>query len=593
MRRALRIAVVLALSLYGFAATLPDISIVWRPLGTFGLSTDLEGRVRDVAPDSSAAHAGIVPGDRVSGLTTIPVSEVWVVQPGVTRTVNVEHGGQLRTVTLVAQPTKLPAGGALTYPLGKLLGAFFIAAGMFLVLVRPGLATWGFFLYCVGANPFDGWYRLAAALSPGAYLGFSIADDFMNALGIVGLLVFALCFPKTQPWAWRERALRYLPAVLAFTVLLSLSTELSAWLAQPPPWFLAVYEVWFGLLFVATAAIFIDTYLRTHGQERERVAWASFGMILGMAGLAIADLYGAFDWSVFSSAGWLVRLTPLLVAAVPATLVYAAIRHRVFDFSLAVNRTLIYGALTSLVVVIFAILHSLAVRTVSANGFGLGVELGAAIAIGFSFNAMHARVSGFVDSVFFRARRKARQRLECAAEAVAFVSTASLVDDVLETEPRQALGLASAAVFRSDDSVAQASRPLEREHFVRRRAHGWAPVDCDRLDGDDMLVLLSRTQGKPLRLADIGWERKDVPSGAAAPEYAVPVLAGRRLTGVALYGSHRRGDELDSDEVAMISELAVAAGAAYERIEAQALRHAAGELHRLRRELAALKQWQP
>lgn len=570
MRSFGRIAIVVLLALYGFAAILPDVIILWRPLGTYGLTTDVEGTVRSVAPGSSAAAAGIERGDEVAGLSQAPVPEVWVPEPGLKRIITVTHDGREREVTLTAQATQLPTGGKIIYPLRKILGALFIVAGIFLVLVRPSPATWGFFLYCIGSNPFEGWYLLGAALPPRTYLTLSLIDDVLNAAGIVGLLTFALYFPRSNVAGWRAKAQRLIPLVFVFTAALNLAVDLSSWFSKLPQWFVNSEEIWFDLVFLATAALFIETYVRTRGEDRKRVAWTSFGMVVGMIGLAVADIYGLFTWSVFSSAGWLERISSMLVGAVPITIIYAAIRHRVLDFSLAVNRTLVYGLMTSLVVAVFAVMHSLAIRTLAGAKMGDIAELAAAIAIGFWLNAIHQRVAKFVDTAFFRQRYKARLRIERSAEALEIASSAAAVDRVVATDPDQALDLESSAVFRIDRDPRHAGPRAHR--FTRRQALGWEGATCRELSPEDLLVLHLEAQPEPVRIADIAWTHPNMPAGIAAPQFAVPILSRRRLIGIALYGAHKSGSDLDPDEVSIIATLTRAAGQAYDQIEADELR---------------------
>jgi hypothetical protein len=568
MRSFLRAAAVVLLALYGFATTLPDVAILWRPFGTFGLTTDVEGRVRSVAPSSPAAEAHIQPGDSITGLSAAPVTEVWVLRPGIKRVVTVTHAGAQRQVTLTAQPTRLPAGGSILYSLRKVLGVLFIVAGMFLVLVRGSPATWGFFLYCVGANPFEGWYLLGGAMPPKVYLACSILDDIMNAAGVVGLLTFALYFPRSTVTGWRARVQRFIPWLFALTAALNLAVDLSSWFAKPPQWFANAEEIWFDALFLVAAAFFVQTYASTRGVDRERVAWATFGMVVGMVGLASSDIFGLFTWSVFSSAGWFERLSLLLVGAVPVAIIYAAIRHRVLDFSLAVNRTLVYGALTSLVVAAFAILHSFVVRELANKNLGLVTELAAAIAIGFWLNAIHQRVATFVDRVFFRKRQLARQRIERVADAVEYAKSFGAVDEMVAGEPYRALELGSGAVF----GVERGPQEEGRQGLKRRRAFGWQDATFSRFDADDLLVLQLQAKQQSIRLADINWAPDGLPQGAAAPQFALPILSRHRLIGVALYGAHTSGSDLDPDEVAIISGLTRAAGLAYDRLEADELR---------------------
>src|SRR5579864_3433860 len=106
----LRASAVILLSLFGLLATLPGLMLVWHPVGTYGITSDAEGIVRAVDPESPAARAQIVPGDELIGPLRQPIGEVWVSAPGVKTTATVVHAGQIRQVTLTAQATRLAPG---------------------------------------------------------------------------------------------------------------------------------------------------------------------------------------------------------------------------------------------------------------------------------------------------------------------------------------------------------------------------------------------------------------------------------------------------------------------------------------------------
>jgi hypothetical protein len=66
--------------------------------------------------------------------------------------------------------------------------------------------------------------------------------------------------------------------------------------------------------------------------------------------------------------------------------------------------------------------------------------------------------------------------------------------------------------------------------------------------------------------------RPDLPRGDKEPVLAIPVLVRDRLIAIALYGSHINREALDPDEGASIDRLAGGAAAAYDHLEAEALR---------------------
>jgi hypothetical protein len=79
-------------------------------------------------------------------------------------------------------------------------------------------------------------------------------------------------------------------------------------------------------------------------------------------------------------------------------------------------------------------------------------------------------------------------------------------------------------------------------------------------------------------MRDLGHEVKDFPSGAATPTLAIPLIVCHQLEAVALYGPHRTGEDLDPDAERVLGYLTVAAAAAYDHIEASALRQRNEEL---------------
>jgi hypothetical protein len=135
------------------------------------------------------------------------------------------------------------------------------------------------------------------------------------------------------------------------------------------------------------------------------------------------------------------------------------------------------------------------------------------------------------------------------------------IDAALVDEPADALGLDAAAVYRGDDGA-----------FRRAHAIGWNAGDDGALGADDPLVLRLRTDLEAIDPEEVHWQRGDDRGTAHHLLYAVPVVSGRDVTAIALYGGHTTGEDLDPDERRILRKLALAAGAGYERIETAQLR---------------------
>jgi hypothetical protein len=83
-------------------------------------------------------------------------------------------------------------------------------------------------------------------------------------------------------------------------------------------------------------------------------------------------------------------------------------------------------------------------------------------------------------------------------------------------------------------------------------------------------------------MADVVWPSEDPANHAGDAVIAMPVLLRDELVAIVLYGPHRSGADIDPDEVAAVTQLVDRAGAAYDHIEARALRQQVESLIRER-----------
>jgi hypothetical protein len=106
------------------------------------------------------------------------------------------------------------------------------------------------------------------------------------------------------------------------------------------------------------------------------------------------------------------------------------------------------------------------------------------------------------------------------------------------------------------------------------------------LDERDRLLIFLAGERKSLRLSDVHWNAGDVPTGTAEPAVAVPIFLRHELGAILILGMHVTGEDLDTDEIRLIEECAIAAGAAYDHLEADALR---GKTEELQRTIASMR----
>jgi GAF domain-containing protein len=104
------------------------------------------------------------------------------------------------------------------------------------------------------------------------------------------------------------------------------------------------------------------------------------------------------------------------------------------------------------------------------------------------------------------------------------------------------------------------------------------PSPPARVTDAQSLCAYLMAERKALALRKHFWDATQLRCAGVEPSIAVPVFSHDDLTAIAFFAPHRSGTEFDSDELALIDRLADAAGAAYDRLEANALREQLGRL---------------
>lgn len=573
-RSVLRAVVVLTLGIVCAGLCCVALVRLASPFGTLGYQTDSDGIVEAVNAPSPFAAGAIRPGDRIVASATAPqyridvigITVVW--EPGQRVTVARARDGIIKPLTIVAAPFVL-SGPARVLDVATLIAALlFIAIGAWLVLQRPSLMTWGFFIYCLTAEP-AGWLAAHALPNPFGSI-VAVLDIADGATGTVGLLVFALLFLSPPPLGWRRAALRGMPWLLASLLAFALFSYYRTYVigGAPADLLARVSVATYGVLSVLVFAIFVETYFRSQGTDRQRIRWVIVGF-----GTSLAATF--FFGLILRSAqvpDWLLFLEPLLSLIAPLTVTYAVIRHRVIDVSFVVSRALVYGALTALLVGLFTALDWFFTDWLKLTRLGIAAEIGAALLVGFWVNSLHRRVDWFIDATFFRQRHAAELALTRIAAALPFAATVQAIGECLVFEPARWMMLASAAIFRRG----------EGESYQRETSLGWGPDTAAQLgESDERLLMLLRSSSNPLSLYDHPSRESGLPMGPAHPVLALPILVRRELVAVVFYGAHVHGEPLDPDEVKAIGALAAGAAAAYDHLESESMRRRVEQLEGL------------
>ncbi len=555
-----RIVLVALISIISIGLWSPDIMrFLGHPLGTTGFTVDSTGAVTSVDRGSPAERAGIRPGQRIDFAATPLSSRILIVNTILQNLQPVQRfpvtvvGERGRFTTLVSTEPE-PAADLATMLPRMAFSLILLAAGIALVMLRPGKATWAFFIFAA-FNPGQpiNWviwfgppvYQIAMTVLTGP--SFAI----LSLMAAVIFALYLLVEPPIHRWRLITEASAYVVG-LTVALLSSWSIVATTYFGAPAPNFNGIVLALELSATIAPIVLLFATYASSDAPTRERVRW----VILGFSVNALDFVYYFVSQTVtaISPPYWLwSALAGLDSVVVTITVLYAVLKHHVIDVNVAISRALVYTILSALLVGIFALVDLLFSRMLSVRSAGLMVDVGLALVLGFTFNSIHSRVDRFVDRVLFRVRHAAEEHMKTVIRGLPFAVSQNQVDRLLIEEPVRSFTLTGAELLASS----------EDSPFECRSAFGAPFPGLSVIAREDSLPVYLQGERCALRLNKHGWDTHAI---------AIPVFSHGDLIAIAIYGLHENGTDLDNEEIELFQELAVAGGNAYDRLEAQYLR---------------------
>jgi hypothetical protein len=599
-----RLALIL-LTVWGLAMVLPSFYRLVYPLASFGLAADNDGVVVDITGPfdddkglSPAEVAGVVVGDRLdlrqmncwnpgssvcASLTAVLGGSGGLQDTLPGREIDLALRQRLgepgRVVHLRAELAPLDLTGRLVLLADTVVGILATLAAAWLVWVRPGSVTWGFFFYFFWFNPGQTYTYYAILQSwPLLLIMAQAMEALATGAAFAGLLVFALHFPTSEPDPRWRRSKRLVPWVGAFIALQRLLTGANLFGVPTEP----IADAGYICGFAIDVAVLVLLFVRRrslHPRNEQRMNWVIAGCAIGLPSFMFAEVCETTGWL---QAAWgkapseTVLGLVYLVQGVLAYFVWTAVRRqRVISVAIPLRHGTVTTILTLALAVPVVFLHERIHEIGEAFHLPDWVwPLVVAPAVLMALQRVHEIAVELVDHAFNQAYHHASRGLEQAGRTVFAASSMSAIDQNLAEGPARWLRLTSAAVFRD---VGGAFRRTDL-------AVGWGDADLQQLQPDlDAPVLDCLASREPTRLAPQGWRRGLSLSEDQAPCLAVPVFGWTgQAKAIALFGPHATGSDVTSDECEMLHALALQAGRGYERIEVEMMRR---ELRDLRSRL--------
>jgi hypothetical protein len=313
----------------------------------------------------------------------------------------------------------------------SLLGAFgaFVAVGSLIVARRPGNSL-GWAFAAVGLLAVTGelaaeyaWYSYVRLSTP---LPGAIAAAWYANWSWFPALFLAVWFPlmffptgRLLSARWRPVAWVGVAGIVALTLLGMLDPSLGVphnrsltnpigIAGLPEAEDSSTGAALFSVLLLSVVAALIQLVFRfrhSRGEERQQLKWFTYAgavMVLSfvaeeVTGLALPDF-------VFG----------LLIGLIPLSVGVAILRYRLYDIDLIINRTLVYGALTAVLALVYlggVVGVGGLVREVTGQQRNTLVVAVSTLAVAGLFRPARTRIQAFIDRRFYRSKYDAQQTI--------------------------------------------------------------------------------------------------------------------------------------------------------------------------------------
>ena len=233
--------------------------------------------------------------------------------------------------------------------------------------------------------------------------------------------------------------------------------------------------------------------------------------------------------------------------------VYAILRRRIFDFGLAVNRTLVFGIVGAILLGVFQIAHGIVSEFLHFDDKNRTVLLSAvlAVAVYLSFSQLKNVVEKIVDRVFFNDWAVSEDNSRCFVAEAKHATDAGALSRLLVAAIDRFTHGAGCALFRgqADGSYVRTESTL-----------AGAP---EQVSANDQAVLGMLAHGKSVVLRDA--------SSAIRGEIALPMAHRGELFGFVLLGARHDREPYRPDQIEVLEFAAHEAGLDFYALDRESL----------------------
>ena len=488
--------------------------------------------IDSIPAGSPLTNAGVVPEDRLRW--DEPIGRWHNLAAGDPVSLTVIHRGESRRIDMTAVAAReLPRHQVANYVMDYASRVLALLIGAMIGWRRPNLTTFR----ALSASGLLYAFGFPYSAPAGSHL---VVLDLIASVAqevVLGTLVFvALNYPDDKPVGWRATLRRYYPWLLGLHVAITLFFYVRLYDGFYEPvarWFFRASLIVLPALFFWAIVL---AWRQARGDSRVRLQWilATLGTIMslnlvGTLNELAGSPIGAADMALVLNAGGL---------GAEVAFVYAILRRRIFDFGLAVNRTLVFGIVGAILLGVFQIAHGIVSEFLHFDDKNKTILLSAvlAVAVYLSFNQLKKVVEKVVDRIFFNSWARSEEDLRHFVAAAKHANDADDLSTLLVAAVDRFTAGAGCAIYRRG----------EGDNY--RRTHGTLEGVPEEVSANDEAVLAMRAHDKAAHVRNS--------SSTLRAALALPMAHRGDLFGFVLLGQQPDGESYRPDQIDVLQDAA-------------------------------------
>ena len=167
-------------------------------------------------------------------------------------------------------------------------------------------------------------------------------------------------------------------------------------------------------LVAGAIASLVLRWRRSAGVDRQQMKWIVFAVCVFPFLILVSTVVDSFDTSAEGYASFALNIIAIML--IPTGIAVAVLKYRLYDIDLIINRTLVYAALTAVLVAAYAggvlLFRTVLDPVTGDNDIAIAAST---LAVAALFGPARRRIQAFIDRRFYRSRYDAQQTLEMFA----------------------------------------------------------------------------------------------------------------------------------------------------------------------------------